>query len=154
MTLSFRVICNIAMGNYNTRSVCVCVCVCVCAHTCARAFSVAQSYPALCGLIDCSLPGSSVHGIFQARILDWVAISYSKVSSRPRDWNCISYFSYIGRWIPLPLHHQLSPEYQVYLTFGVFPIAPKRLLNEDVNFTQLLSPRYWLPAKHCGAVVL
>ena len=38
---------------------------------------VAQSYLTLCDPIDCSLPGSSVHGIFQARILEWVAISFS-----------------------------------------------------------------------------
>ena len=36
--------------------------------------------------MDCSLPGSSVHGIFQARVLEWVAISFSRGSSRPRDW--------------------------------------------------------------------
>ena len=48
-------------------SVCVCVCVCVCA----------QSRPALCNPMDRSPPGSSVHGIFQARILELVAISYS-----------------------------------------------------------------------------
>ena len=35
---------------------------------------VAQSCPALCNLMDCSLPGSSIHGIFQARVLEWVAI--------------------------------------------------------------------------------
>ena len=35
---------------------------------------VAQSYPTLCDPMDCSLPGSSVHGIFQARVLEWVAI--------------------------------------------------------------------------------
>ena len=37
---------------------------------------VAQSYPTLCDPMDCSLPGSSIHGIFQARILEWVAISF------------------------------------------------------------------------------
>ena len=37
---------------------------------------VAQSYPTLCDPMDCSPPGSSVHGILQARILEWVAISY------------------------------------------------------------------------------
>ena len=36
--------------------------------------------------MDCSLPGFSVHGIFQARVLQWVAISFSRGSSRPRDW--------------------------------------------------------------------
>ena len=40
--------------------------------------------------MDCSLPGSSIHGIFQARILEWVAISFSRRSSRPRDWTRVS----------------------------------------------------------------
>ena len=39
----------------------------------------------LCDPMDCRLPGSSVHGILQARILEWVAISFSRESSRPRD---------------------------------------------------------------------
>ena len=42
------------------------------------------AYPTFCGPVDCSLPGSSVHGIFQARILERVAISYSRGSSWPR----------------------------------------------------------------------
>ena len=46
---------------------------------------VAQLYPTLCNPMDCSLPGSSVHGILQARILEWVTISFSKGSSWPRD---------------------------------------------------------------------
>ena len=44
---------------------------------------VAQSCPTLCDPVDCSLPGFSVHGILQARILEWVAISFSRGSSRP-----------------------------------------------------------------------
>ena len=40
--------------------------------------------------MDCSLPGSSVHGIFQARILEWVAISFSRGSSWPRNWTGVS----------------------------------------------------------------
>ena len=51
---------------------------------------VAQSCPTLCDPISCSLPGSSVHGLFQARILEWVAISFSRRSSQPRDWNQVS----------------------------------------------------------------
>jgi len=51
--------------------------VCVC--------EVAQSCPTLCDPVDCSLPGSSVHGILQARILEWIAISFSRGSSQPRD---------------------------------------------------------------------
>ena len=49
--------------------------------------------------MDCSLPGSSVHGIFQARILEWVAMSSSRGLSRPRDQTGISYTSCIGSWI-------------------------------------------------------
>ena len=54
------------------------------AWPCAVIFLVAQLCPTLCDPMDCSLPGFSVHGIFQARILKWVAISFSRGSSRPR----------------------------------------------------------------------
>ena len=46
---------------------------------------VAQSCLTLCNPVDCSLPGFSNHGIFQARVLEWVAISFSRGSSRPWD---------------------------------------------------------------------
>ena len=46
---------------------------------------VTQSCPTLCDPVDCSLPSSSVYGIFQARILEWIAISFSRGSSWPRD---------------------------------------------------------------------
>ena len=46
---------------------------------------VTQLCPILCDPIDCNAPGSSVHGILQARILEWVAIPFSRRSSRPRD---------------------------------------------------------------------
>ena len=49
-----------------------------------------------CDPVDCSLPVSSVHGIFQARILEWVAISFSRGSSQPRDRTHVSYVSWIG----------------------------------------------------------
>ena len=44
-----------------------------------------QSYPTLCNPMDCSLPGSSVHGILQARTVEWVAMPSSRESSLPRD---------------------------------------------------------------------
>ena len=50
-----------------------------------------QLCPTLCDPVDCSLPGSPVHGIFQARILEWVAISFSKASSQPRDQTWVSH---------------------------------------------------------------
>ena len=56
--------------------VCVCVCVCVCKSL---------SHIELFVTADCSLQGSSVCGILQARILEWVAISFSRASSQPRD---------------------------------------------------------------------
>ena len=51
---------------------------------------VAQSCPALCDPMDYSLPGSSIHGIFQARELEWIAISFSRVFSQPRDRTRVS----------------------------------------------------------------
>ena len=97
---------------------CMCVCVCVCAPTCAYTQS----------LIWVSLqphgpPGSSVHGIFQARVLEWVSIFYSRGSSRPRDQTCISSVSCIGRQI---LFHCTSQEALAVKTFG--DPMPKRLI--------------------------
>ena len=54
---------------------------------------VAQSCLTLCDPMDCGPPGSSVHGIFQARILDWVAISFSRGSSQPRDQTQVSHIA-------------------------------------------------------------
>ena len=48
------------------------------------------SHVRLCDPMDCSLPGSSIHGIFQARVLEWVAISFSRGSSQPRDQTQVS----------------------------------------------------------------
>ena len=51
---------------------------------------VTQSCLTLCNPMDCSLPGSSVHGIFQAIVLEWIAISFSRGSSRPRNRTRVS----------------------------------------------------------------
>ena len=59
------------------------------AHTHSEG-EVAQSCPTPCDSTDYSLPGSSVHGVLQARVLEWVAISFSRGSSWPRDWNQVS----------------------------------------------------------------
>ena len=56
---------------------------------------VSQSCPTLCDPMDCRLPGSSVHGIFRARVLEWVAISFSRGSSQPRDQTRVSHI--VGR---------------------------------------------------------
>ena len=73
-----------------------------------------------CDPIDRRLQGSSVHGISQARILDWVAISLSRESSQFRDQ---AYISCIGRWVLLPLSHQGSPiDYLPHILPIVFSI--------------------------------
>ena len=51
---------------------------------------VAQSCPTLYNIMDCRPPGSCVHGILQVRILQWVAISFSRGSSWPKDWTLVS----------------------------------------------------------------
>jgi len=66
--------------------------------------------------MDCSLPGSSVHGIFQARVLEWVAISFSRGSSQPRDQTQVSHI--VGRHFTClsqqgsPKLHYFSPNQQ------------------------------------------
>ena len=69
---------------------CVCVCVCV---------LVTQLCPTLCDSVDCSLPGFYVHGILQARILEWAAIPVSSRSSRPRDQTLVSCI--VGRFFTI-----------------------------------------------------
>ena len=54
---------------------------------------VTQSCLTLCDPLDCSLPGSFVHEILQARILEWVAIPFSRGSSQPKDWIEVSYIA-------------------------------------------------------------
>ena len=66
----------------------------VCVHA-----KLLQSCPTLCNPMDCSPPGSSVHGILWARILEWVTMPSSRGSSSPRDRTCVSYVSCIGRQV-------------------------------------------------------
>ena len=65
--------------------------------------SVAQSCLTLCDPTDCSPPGSSVHGIFQARILERVAISFSRGSSQHRDQTHVPCISCIGGFLTTEL---------------------------------------------------
>ena len=65
----------VSLAGGQNSSACQCLWLAYCCH------SVAKSCPTLCDPVDCSLPGSSVHGIFQASILEWVAISFSSGSS-------------------------------------------------------------------------
>ena len=60
--------------------------------------------------MECSPPGSSVHGILHARILKWVAMLSSKEIFSPKDWTHISYVSCNGRWVLYHYHHLGSPQ--------------------------------------------
>ena len=68
-----------------------------------------ESSLTLCNLMDCSLHGSSVHEVLQARILECIAMLSSKGSSQPRDRTHISYASCIGRQVLYHWHHLGSP---------------------------------------------
>ena len=94
---------------------CVWVCMSACVCVCMLSHSV-KSYPTLCNPMDCSPPGSSVHGISQARILVWVAMISSRGSSWPWDWTHVSCVPCIDRQI---LYHFATWEAPTHLSFEV-----------------------------------
>ena len=84
----------------------------------------AQSRPTLCNPMDCSLPGSSVHGMLQARILEWVAMPLSKGSSSPWDRTWISHI--VGRFLPSePPGKPPHEGRQSQIILNNFPWSPK-----------------------------
>ena len=94
-------------------------------HVCIR--SVLQSCPALCNPMDCSRPGSSVHGILQTRVLEWVVISFSRGSSPPRDrvrLSCIAdrlFTNWTSReYIPRVLHKMKNISSRSVFSFSPF----------------------------------
>ena len=79
-------------------------------RVCTKSF---QSCSTLHDPMDCNPPGSSVHGILQARILEWVAMSSSRGSSQPRDWtwtSCIAgeFFTHWVTWEALTAHASIK----------------------------------------------
>ena len=85
---------------------------------------VAQSCPTLCDPVDCSLPGSSLNGILQARVLEWVAISFSRGSSRSRDRTRVSgipgrrFNLWATREAHLILNHSIKQR-SIYFWYGL-----------------------------------
>ena len=80
----------------------------------------AQSCPTLCGPMDCSLPGFSVHGTLQTRILEWVAVPFSMESSQPRDQTQVSCIagSFFTIWV---IREDLSGlEFHKYINLPTF----------------------------------
>ena len=94
-----------------------------------------QSCLTLCEPMDCSLPGSSVHGILQVRILEWVAMPSSRGSSQPRDQSLVSYVSCFGRRV---LHHQhhLGSQLNLYQFFILIHMAERIVVREQTVTTQ------------------
>ena len=95
---------------------------------------VTQSCPTLCNPMDCSLPGSSVHRILQARIMEWVAIPFSRGSSWLRGWTQVSR---VDRQILYHLSYQ--PKTRMLSEVGFI----KRELHESVIF--FLHIRFFSP---------
>ena len=88
----------------------------------------AQSCLTLCNLMASSPPGSSDHGISQARVLGWIAISYSRASSWPRDQTRISC---IGRWI---LYHGATWEAQPICNTAIKSLIKNLLMPETAGW--------------------
>ena len=79
-------------------------------NSCQNQHGVAQSCPTLCDSMDCSLPGSSVHGIFQAIALEWAAISFSRGSSRLRYRTQVSHIvdRHFTVWATREIQYQIN----------------------------------------------
>ena len=97
----------------------------------------AQLYPTLCNPMDRNPPGSSDHGVFQARVLGWVAISYSRRSSLLWDWTHVSCISYIDRQI---LFHCATQESQSLIKVGLNKASKEWLVSK---YTQACNSVYW-----------
>ena len=94
----------------------------------------------LCDPADHSPPGSSVCGMSQASILDWVAISFSRGSSQPRDRTCVSYVSCTGRRV-LSTSTPGRPVCRKHLNFNLEMLHHFTNRN-DVDVSHVTSPRY------------
>ena len=96
----------------------------------------------LCSPINCSLPGSSVHGILQARILEWVVIPSPRGSSQPRDW---IHISCIDRQV---LYHLGSPVLSLLLLLSHF--SRVRLCVTPQSVAHQAPPSWDSPGKNTG----
>ena len=112
----------------------ICICVCL----------VPQSCPALCNPRDCSLLGSSVHEIVQARRLECVATSSTRGSSWRRDRSCISCMCVLHWQVDsLPLNHLGHPPRHIRTGTSFLPDSSQYILKDFVTVSQ---SRVWLLA--------
>ena len=100
---------------------------------------VAQSCLTLCDPMDCSPPGSSVHGILQARILEWVAIPFSMVSSRRRDRTQVSLIA--GRFFTIWDTREPPICKKTWLNFKYFPL--RSFLTFQFEMISVLLTKRW-----------
>ena len=99
---------------------CLCVCVCVCVL-------VTQSCLTLCNTVDYSPPGSSDNGILPVRILEWVAIPFSRGFSQPRDWILFSHI--VGRFFTIwTISQSVSQSVQSLSRVWLWTVDPYKLL--------------------------
>ena len=107
---------------------------CRCESVCAKSL---QSCPTLCDPIGCSPSGSSVLGILQASILQWIAKPSSRGSSQPRDSTCLSYVSCIGRWVlhvsELDLNHSSEPNSSSLCLSHLRPAGPRTRTEQSLR---------------------
>ena len=94
---------------------------------------VAQLHPTLCDAMDCSPPGSSVHGLLQARILEWVAVPSPRGSSQLRDWIQVSHIA--GRFFTVWATRGALKQIHVYKNH--FKISMKQIIYEENSLSKL-----------------
>ena len=107
--------------------------------------------PTLCYPTDFSLPGSSVHGILQARILEWFAMSSSRGFSRLRNWTCVSYISCAGRWV---LYHWATGKPSTTLAFHIPCLSSGMLRGHGSVLEQRCWDKEMLRADHSSSTNL
>ena len=104
-----------------------------------------QSCLPLCGPVDRSLPGSSVHGILQARILEWVAMPFSRGSTQPRDRTCVSYVYLYWQACSLPLGPHGKPKDIVGMLYFYDQRTNKTVMEEGTAHTRF----NWFNSNFC-----
>ena len=114
---------------------------------------VVQLCPTVCNPMDSSPSGSSVHGILQTRIMEWVASPFSRGSSRPRDRTCVSCIA--GRFFTTWATREAPPHtqecIQVNATLSIHPIFPSPHVQKSVLYIHVF---YSCPANRCSTIFL
>ena len=119
---------------------------------------VAESCSTLCDPMGCSLPGPPVHGIFQVRILEWVAISFSRRSSWPRDWTWVS--SIAGRCFTVWTLEEHLKQYLYFLVVEFWNKASrgsfwmKSVISDDSGLSPALLKETWDSTLHIWKPIL